>query len=153
MAETILNQLDGSKVSQTPKPIEAVRNLRQVAAIIASGHPLPPSLRNWLTLAIYKRLADPGSNLDSLLGLKGRGGRLHAFSSNPQRDFALRKLAPSGGTQSERVAALRARIISHKSNPDEELVVLEKQFGKIPSSVAQLHRILGGKTGATRYIT
>lgn len=133
------------------KPLDARARLEEVAGIVAAGQPLPPILRAWLVLALRKRLADRGANLDRLLGLKSRaGGRLHAFSRNPARDRALRELAGSEGTIADRAGRLLARVQTHRRTPDPELAALEAAHGRIPGSLAQLQRILAGRTAASQ---
>lgn len=133
------------------KPLDARTRLQEVAGILAAGQPLPPILRAWLVLALRNRLADPGADLDRLLGLRSRaGGRLHAFSRNPARDRALRELVGSEGSISDRAGRLLARVQAHRRAPESELAALEAAHGRIPASLAQLQRILAGRTAASR---
>lgn len=133
------------------KPVAARLRLQEVAGIIAAGQPLPPILRAWLVLALRKRLAEPGADLDRLLGLRSRtGGRLHAFSGLPERDRALRELAGEKGSIADRAGRLLVRVQAHRRVPDPELVALEVAHGRIPASLAQLQRILAERTVASR---
>lgn len=135
------------------KPIEAAGRLREVAAILAAGHPLPPSLRAWLLLGIHRRLTDPEASLDHTLGLRSRsGGRLHALSRLPDRDAAIRALmADAPGTVADQARALSARIKGHHQHPDPALAEIEARHGRLPASVPQLDRILRGNTAASLY--
>lgn len=131
------------------KPLEARARLEDCAALLAAGQPLPPILRAWLVLALRKRLAEPQSNLDGLLDLRSRaGGRLHAFSTAPQRDAALRDLAGADGCVSHRARQLAARVQAHRRTPDPDLAAIESAHGPIPGSYEQLRRIVAGQTGA-----
>lgn len=133
------------------KPIAARSRLQEVAAILAAGQPLPPMLRGWLVLALRKRLSDPGADLDRLLGLRSRaGGRLHAFSGLPARDQALRELIGDEGLIAERARRLLARVRAHRRIPEPALAAIEIAHGRIPASLAQLQRILAGRTVASR---
>lgn len=135
----------------TPKPIEALANLRTSIALIAAGQPLPPILRGWLLLALRRRVVDPGANLDSLLGLRNRAaGRLSAFSKNPQRDRAIRAMVGDTGSLKSQAAALLERVKAHRLQPDPGLAEIEQKCGRIPGSLAQLSRILAGQTRASQ---
>lgn len=130
-------------------PLESLKNLRTVSSLIAAGNPLPPILRGWLLLALQRRINDPGSSLDQLLGLKSRaGGRLSGHSTNPQRDRAVRALIQQQGTSKAQAHALAERIRTHRQRPDPELTLIEAKFGRLPASAAQLDRILKGRTRA-----
>jgi hypothetical protein len=135
------------------KPLEAAGRLREVAAILAAGLPLPPTLRAWLLLGIHQRLSDPEASLDQTLGLRSRsGGRLHALSHHPARDAAVRALmAEALGTVADQARALSARIKAHRRRPDPALVEIEARHGRLPASAPQLDRILRGNTAASLY--
>lgn len=123
---------------------------RAACKLLAEGQPLPPVVRFWLVGALRKRITDPQSDLDRLLGLKNRNaGRLHAFSGNPERDQAIRCLTGEQGSVSDRVSKLIARISAHRLQPDPEIAELESKFGRLPTSPSQLQRILAGRTAAS----
>ena len=134
------------------KPLLARRRLEQVAAHLARGEALPPLLSAWAGMAILRRLQDADSSLDALLGLRSRqGGRLGACSTAPARDAALRELAGDEGNTKSRAAALHMRVIAHRSGADDpELAEIERRYGRAPSSVRQLIRIVAGTTEAAR---
>lgn len=133
------------------KPFEARTNLEHACDLLAAGQPLPPLMRDWLVSALHKRLTAPRSNLDRLLGLRSRSaGRLHAFSTIPARDDALQVLMGRSGTVTERVNKLMVRLARHRIRPDPELAAIESQYGRIPRSRAQLHRVLSGQTVASQ---
>lgn len=129
------------------KPLEARAMMERTVALLAAGHGLPPSERSWLVGALLIRLRTPGSNLDQLLGLRSRkGGRLHAASMLPHRDTALLQLADAmPGNQRDRAAELLRRLKAG----DPELLKIEQDTGRIPSSRRQLERIIGRKTATT----
>jgi len=133
------------------KPLDSRARLEDCMHILAAGQPLPPSSRAWLVLAIRKRLADPDANLDQLLGLRSRrGGRLGAFSTNPERDQAIRALATADGPLTARAQALVMRVKAHRRQPDPELARIEARSGRIPGSLSQLQRIIAGRTRASQ---
>lgn len=128
------------------KPIEARTWLQQATQMVLAGQPLPPALRAWLGHALRRRVEDPHSSLDGLLGLRSRrGGRLHAFSPLPARDQALAALAAGAGAE-----ALRARILAHCQVPDAALAEIERTHGRLPRSLRQLQRIVAGHTVASQ---
>ena len=130
------------------KPLQALNQLQEAAALIAAGQPLPPFLRGWLCAAIRRKLADPSANLlDHLLALRSRhGGRLHAASRLPQRDQALLRLASTiTGTQKTRAAELLRRLEAG----DAEMLRIQNETCRIPRSARQLARIIGGYTSAS----
>lgn len=134
------------------KPLDAMERLEDCMKILAAGHPLPPLYRAWIVTALHRRLSDPQSSLDRLLELRSRqgGSRLHAGSTLPARDAAVRQAAGDAGTVIARAEALRARILEHRAgHTDPEIERIESEFGTIPSGVRQLHRIISGKTGAS----
>lgn len=150
-ADVCTNQQGKVMHNATPKPLEALSNLRMSIALIAAGQPLPPILRGWLVLALRRRVIDPGANLDSLLGLRNRaGGRLSAFSKNPQRDRAIRAMVGDTGSLKSQAAAFLERVKAHRLQPDAELADIEQKWGRIPGSLAQLSRILAGHTRASQ---
>jgi len=127
------------------KPLDARARLAECAQIIAAGQPLPPILRAWLVRALYRRVQDPGTDLDRLLELRSRaGGRLHAFSPLPARDLALKRIASDADALHQRVRAYR------DGADDPELSRIEREHGRIPSGRRQLHRILAGQTVASQ---
>jgi hypothetical protein len=133
------------------KPLEAMADLRHACELLIAGQPLPPSLRVWLVNSMRKRLATPGASLDRLLGLRSRaGGRLHADSKLPERDRAIRDLAGASGPVATRADALMERLRRHRQCPDADLARIEREYGRIPRSRAQLRRIIGGHTCASR---
>lgn len=134
------------------KPLEAAHNLTIVKDLIATGQPLPPSLRRWFCGAIERRQKDPhGKNLEQLLGLCNRsGGRLSAHSKTHMLHDAIRNLDLGSGTVTARAKALSDRVLSHHWTPEPELAEIESRYGRIPETPRQLIRILGGKTEATR---
>lgn len=131
------------------KPLEARSMLEQVVTLLWAGQPLPPVLRAWIGGALRRRLAQPESSLDALLGLRSRrGGRLHAFSTMPARDRALAALAGAEGSVADRAAALRDRILAHATTADPALAAIELKCGRLPRSLSQLQRIVAGRTTA-----
>lgn len=134
------------------KPLLARRRLEQVAQHLARAEPLPPLLSAWMGLAIMQRMQNADSSLDQLLGLRSRqGGRLGACSTAPARDAALRELAGEVGNTKSRAAALHMRVIAHRSGADDrELAEIERRYGRAPSSLRQLQRIVAGDTEAAR---
>jgi hypothetical protein len=135
------------------KPLEAADRLKEVAAILAAGAPLPPTLRAWLLLGIHRRLSDPAASLEQTLGLRSRsGGRLRALSPLPERDAAVRALMEeSPGAIAEKARALSDRVKAHRQHPDPALVEMEARHGRLPASAPQLDRILRGNTAASLY--
>lgn len=132
------------------KPLEAREYMLYACKILSEGQPLPPHIRFWLVGALRRRLASPSASLDRLLSLKSRSaGRLHAFSTNPDRDRAIRALAGENGLVSDRVRHLLERIKLHRVCPDTQLQRLEADFGRIPGSASQLQRILSRRTVAS----
>ena len=134
------------------KPLLAADRLRRIAARLAAGEPLDELQRAWLGLAFVRRLSDPSTDLDALLGMRSRnGGRLSACSTQPARDQALRELAAVPGTVKARAIELQTRIAAHRSGADDpELAEIERRHGRAPSSVRQLIRIVAGTTEAAR---
>ena len=133
------------------KPIEARENLKIIRKSIMVGAPLAPSLRSWVCTAIDRRLEDPASALDHLLGLRSRaGGRLHAASNLPGKHRAIQALHPPGQNTRQQASSLAARIASHRRSPDPALVDIERRWGRIPGSPRQLARILAGQSEASK---
>lgn len=133
------------------KPIDAKSRLTDCMKILAAGQPLPPMYRAWMVTALHCRLSDPTSDLDHLLELRSRkGGRLHAFSTLPARDQAVRRAAGDIGPVIARAEALHMRIKAHRAGRiDAEIERIEIEHGRIPGGVRQLHRIISGKTVAS----
>lgn len=129
------------------KPLEARNYAHQAAALIAAGQALPPFLRGWLCTALRRKINDPHEDLDRLLGLRSRhGGRLHAASRLPARDQALAKIAAAlPGDQKTRAAELLQRLKAG----DAELLKIQNETCRIPRSIRQIERIIGGKTVAS----
>lgn len=119
------------------KPIDAARRLQECAHLLAAGQPLPPSLRAWLPPALLRRVLEPKTSLDRLLGLRsragGRGG--HLGSAIPERNRLPRVLAANlpGDTQT------RAAHIARLSREGD--AALAGIPGRIPG-MRQLQRIL-----------
>ncbi|GEM_PF-3137125 len=136
------------------KPLEARLWLQQATSMLMAGQPLPPEMRAWLGYAMRRRHDDPGTSLDALLGLRSRrGGRLSGHSKLPERDHALAALGQGDGPTLDRARALQQRIEAHRRQPDEALVLIEKQYGRLPRSLSQLQRILSGRTCASQMKT
>lgn len=119
------------------RPREAADKLRLVAQAVASATSLPPSVRGWFGLAVMKRLNDPDTHLDQLLGLRQRGlGRVSLYSRILDRDAALRVLAASTGLPT---AGERADEIIRRAKAGDLAAIQE--YGRIPGR-RQLLRIL-----------
>lgn len=144
-----MNDQQKRRCSPALKPLEARNYAEAAQRLLSEGQPLPPLLRAWLVNAFRDRLSDPHASLDRLLGLKSRkGGRLHAFAKQPARDKAIRDLGNTlSGPVTERARALAGLIAQHRQTPDPRLVAIERTCGRVPSSVPQLVRILGGRAG------
>ena len=133
------------------KPIEAVENIKLARKLIMSGAPLAPGLRIWICSAFDRRLEDPESTLDHLLGLRSRaGGRLHAASTLPGLHRAIAALRPPGQNIRQQASSLAARIASHRRAPDPTLADIERRFGRLPGSPRQLARVLAGQSESAK---
>ena len=119
------------------KPREAASFLRQVAQGVATYAGLPPQVRGWFCLAVTKRLNDPSSQLDNLLGLRSSiGGWETLHNKRYDRNEALRRLAVFTGLPT---ANEQADEIIRRKNAGE-LAHIEID-GRIPGK-RQLLRII-----------
>lgn len=140
------------RLSISPKPLEAVQNLKIIRELIMRNQPWPPSLKIWFCSAVDQRLKNPYRSLDQRLGLRSRsGGRLDATSTLPQLHTEIRRLSGTTGTPAERARKLAARVAGHRRDSDRELALIEVKFGRIPASSRQLDRIISRRTEASRY--
>lgn len=121
------------------KPLEAADYLRQVLIAVNSGGTVPLYVRTWFCSAVDKRLKDPASSLDRLLGLRSRaGGRLTLGCQLPSRDNRIRYLAASLNLPK---ANDQADEILRRKNAGE-LAEIEA-LGRIPGK-RRLLQIIGG---------
>ena len=111
------------------KPREAAFYLKELRDFVVRDSTIRQPLVTWFHTAVDKRLSDPASSLDQLLGLRSRnGGRLTLHCTLPKRDESLRLLA----------ASLRVRTISGQA--DE--IIRMAQAGKL-AGIKALGRIPG----------
>lgn len=117
-------------------PHDAAERIARIARQMAEV--LPPSDR-WLPAALLRRVRDPATDLDHLLGLKGNGGRGRYLGSPiPERNRRLRELAAAiPGPASAKADHLLSRLAS----ADPVLTELDR-LARIPRSQRQLLRIL-----------
>lgn len=111
------------------KPHEAAQWLKELRDFVVRDNTIRQPLVTWFHTAVDKRLAEPSSSLDKLLGLRSRkGGRLTLHCTTPKRDESLRILA----------ASLRIQTISGQA--DE--IIRMAQSGKL-AGIEALGRIPG----------
>lgn len=80
------------------KPREAADYLRLVMESVSTGKRMPPNVIVWFCLAVTKRLSDPDSQLDNLLGLRSSvGGWDSLYNKRFDRNKALRTMATYTG--------------------------------------------------------
>lgn len=110
------------------KPHEAADLLKELRDVVMADQSIRKPLVTWFSVAADRRLRDPNTQMDRLLGLRSRNaGRLTLHCQLPRRDQALRALASSLG------------IASHEGQADEiirracagDLGHITK-FGRIP---------------------
>lgn len=118
-------------------PHDQAERIERIARHLAET--LPPSDR-WLPAALLRRVRDPQTDLDRLLGLRGNGGRGRYLGSPiPERDKRLRALVASvDGTTTDKAQFILDRL----RQQDPELQAIDR-LARIPRSYRQLMRILG----------
>ncbi len=117
-------------------PHDAAERIARIARHMAEV--LPPSDR-WLPAALLRRVRDPETDLDRLLGLRGNGGRGRFLGSPiPERDRRLRELvALVDGSATNKAE----HILDRLRQDDPELLAIDR-LARIPRSRRQLLRIL-----------
>lgn len=117
-------------------PHDAAERIARIARQMAEV--LPPSDR-WLPAALLRRVRDPATDLDRLLGLRGNGGRGGYLGSPiPERNRRLRELAATvPGNQTEKADCILTLLARH----DPAVMAIE-HIASIPKSRRQLLRIL-----------
>lgn len=111
------------------KPREAGDWLKELRDFVAADQSIRRPLLTWFVTAVDRRLREPGSSLDALLGLRSRkGGRLTLHCTLPRRDQSLRLLAASTG------------ISTHSGQADE---ILRRAHAGELAGIETLGRIPG----------
>ncbi|HRP94780.1 MAG TPA: hypothetical protein PL143_00880 [Rhodocyclaceae bacterium] len=117
-------------------PHDAAERIARIARRMAEV--LPPSDR-WLPAALLRRVREPATDLDRLLGLKGNGGRGRYLGSPiPERNRRLRILA---ATIPGPASAKADHLLHCLAVRDPALIELDR-LARIPRSRRQLLRIL-----------
>ncbi len=117
-------------------PHDAAERIARIARQMAEV--LPPSDR-WVPAALLRRVRDPATDLDRLLGLRGNGGRGRYLGSPiPERNRRLRELAqaipgPAGAKATQLLKRLAER---------DPLLINIDRLARIPRSHRHLLRIL-----------
>ncbi|MFZ4539138.1 hypothetical protein [Propionivibrio sp.] len=110
------------------KPHEAADYLRYLVSFVATDPNTLAHIKTWFCTSASRRLADPSTSLDKLLGLRSRaGGRHTLYCSIPERDERLRTLAASLGLPTVKA---QAEEITRRKKAGE-LREIEK-LGRIP---------------------
>lgn len=117
-------------------PHAAAERIARIARQMAEV--LPPSDR-WVPAALLRRVRDPTTDLDRLLGLRGNGGRGRYLGSPiPERNRRLRELAQAiPGPASAKATQLLKRLAER-----DPLLTDIDRLARIPRSHRQLLRIL-----------
>ncbi|MFZ4539728.1 hypothetical protein [Propionivibrio sp.] len=98
------------------KPFESAKYLQCLLGFVATDPHIPAYIKTWFCTSASRRLADPSTKLDQLLGLRSRaGGRHTLYCSIPERDERIRTLAFSLALPTVKA---QAEEITRKKNPE-----------------------------------